>query len=182
MNTCSAHRPAVRRLCPGPGQVQAARPRAGFAEVDLSAAAESVADAYRPDAEEAGHVLIAGVAPGITLHGDQELLTQATANLIENALRHTPIGTRITLHLSENRRTGIELSVEDNGPGVAAEDLPRLVHRFYRGECSRTTPGNGLGLSLVAAVADLHGASLLLEASSPGLRAMLHIPAAGAGQ
>jgi len=163
-------------------QVEGASPRAGFAEVDLSAAAESVADAYRPDAEDAGHVLTADVAPGVTLLGDQELLTQAAANLVENALRHTPAGTRIILRLSGNRRTGIELSAEDDGPGVAAEDLPRLVHRFYRGERSRTTPGNGLGLSLVAAVADLHGASLLLEAGSLGLRATLRFPAAGAGR
>ena len=63
--------------------------------------------------------------------------------------------------------------MEDDGPGVAPEDLPRLTHRFYRGEHSRTTPGNGLGLSLVAAVADLHGAALHLAAGSPGLRARL---------
>jgi len=132
--------------------------------------------------QDAGHVLTANVAPGVTLLGDQELLTQAAANLVENALRHTPAGTRIILRLSGNRRTGIELSAEDDGPGVAAEDLPRLVHRFYRGERSRTTPGNGLGLSLVSAVADLHGASLLLEAGSPGLRATLRFPAAGAGR
>jgi len=174
LNTCAA----LLRIA----QVEGASPRAGFAEVDLSAAAESVADAYRPDAEDAGHVLTANVAPGVTLLGDQELLTQAAANLVENALRHTPAGTRIILRLSGNRRTGIELSAEDDGPGVAAEDLPRLVHRFYRGERSRTTPGNGLGLSLVSAVADLHGASLLLEAGSPGLRATLRFPAAGAGR
>ncbi|MDQ2803561.1 MAG: ATP-binding protein [Pseudomonadota bacterium] len=150
-------------------QVEGASPRAGFRDVDLSAVAEAVADAYRPDAEEAGHRLAAGVSPGIFVHGDQELLTQAVANLVENALRHTPAGTRIGVHLVQNRE-GVILNVEDDGPGATAEDLPRLTHRFYRGERSRTTPGNGLGLSLVAAVAELHGATLRLEGTEPGLR------------
>jgi len=159
-------------------QVEGASPRAGFAAVDLSAVAEAVADAYRPDAEEAGHVLTAEVAAGVTLHGDQELLTQASANLVENALRHTPAGTRIIVRLTGRTGAGAGacLSVEDNGPGVEADSLPRLVHRFYRGERSRTTPGNGLGLSLVAAVADLHGATLRLRNTEPGLRVSLLFP------
>jgi len=172
-------------------QVEGASPRAGFRDVDLSAMAEAVADAYRPDAEEAGHVFVAEVAPGIIVHGDQELLTQAVANLVENALRHTPAGTRIGIGLSRSNKAGgnragsggagsggagARLMVEDDGPGVGAEDLSRLTHRFYRGERSRTTPGNGLGLSLVAAVAELHGARLLLEGAGPGLRASLLFP------
>ena len=166
-------------------QVEGASPRAGFRDVDLSAMAEAVADAYRPDAEEAGHLLVAEVAPGIVVHGDQELLTQAAANLVENALRHTPTGTRIGIRLARSGKSGsnaagARLMVEDDGPGVGAEDLPRLTHRFYRGERSRTTPGNGLGLSLVAAVADLHGARLLLEGAGPGLRASLLFPGAQA--
>jgi len=149
-------------------QVEGASPRAGFGVVDLSAVADSIADAYRPDAEEAGHRLETDVAPGITVHGDQELLTQAAANLMENALRHTPPGTRIMVRVGD-AGAGPCLTVEDDGPGVAPADLPRLVHRFYRGERSRTTPGNGLGLSLVAAVADLHGATLRLHNAAPGL-------------
>ena len=158
-------------------QVEGASPRAGFGQVDLSAVAEAVADAYRPDAEDAGHVLTAAVVPGVTVHGDHELLTQAAANLVENALRHTPPGTRITLRLSGSQHAGVCLSVEDDGPGVGGEDLPRLVHRFYRGERSRTTPGNGLGLSLVAAVADLHGATLRLRNAGPGLWVSMVFPA-----
>ena len=109
------------------------------------------------------------------MHGDQELLTQALANLVENALRHTPPGTRIGVSLSRAPDAGARLVVEDDGPGVDAADLPRLTHRFYRGEGSRTTPGNGLGLSLVAAVAELHGAPLLLEQRKPGLRVTLRL-------
>ena len=157
-------------------QVEGASPRAGFGDVDLSAVAEAVADAYRPDAEEAGRVLLASVVPGVTVHGDQELLTQAAADLVENALRHTPSGTRISVRLSKQPAAGTCLAVGDDGPGVGTDDLPRLVHRFYREERSRTTPGNGLGLSLVAAVADLHGATLRLRNAEPGLWGSMTFP------
>ncbi len=82
---------------------------------------------------------------------------------MENALRHTPAGTIINVRLTD----------EDDGPGVLPEDLPHLTDRFYRGEQSRTTPGNGLGLSLVHAVADLHRARLDIEPLNPGLRVNL---------
>ena len=160
-------------------QVEGASPRAGFRGVDLSAVVESVVDAYRPDAEEATHRLVARVTPGVVVHGDQELLTQAIANLMENALRHTPAGTLIAVSLSRDD-AGDCLAVVDDGPGVAPGDMPRLADRFYRGERSRTTPGNGLGLSLVAAVADLHGATLQLQHAAPGLRATLRLPHARA--
>jgi signal transduction histidine kinase len=154
-------------------QVEGASPRALFRSVDLSSVAESIADAYRPDAEDCGQQLDSSIKPGITVHGDQELLTQALANLVENALRHTPGGTRIELRLETDDISGVRLTVKDDGPGVERADLPRLTGRFYRGESSRTTPGNGLGLSLVAAVAELHHASLLLETGPPGFRATM---------
>ncbi len=124
--------------------------RAGFRDVDLSAVVDSVVDAYRPDAEEAAHRLVARVTPSIVVRGDRELLTQAVANLVENALRHTPAGTLIGVQLAREG-DGNCLAVVDDGPGVPPGDIPRLADRFYRGERSRTTPGNGLGLSLVAA-------------------------------
>ncbi len=162
-------------------QVEGASPRAGFRDVDLSAVADAVADAYQPDAEEGGRHLKSDVAAGVAIRGDQELLTQALANLVENALRHTPPGTRIGVSLRPGCGAGACLAVEDDGPGVAPEDLPRLTHRFYRGEHSRTTPGNGLGLSLVAAVADLHGAALHLAPGTPGLRVRLCFRARAGG-
>jgi signal transduction histidine kinase len=158
-------------------QVEGASPRAGFRDVNLSAVTETVADAYRLDAEDADHQLTATIFPGITVSGDQELLTQALANLVENALRHTPSGTRIRVRLTGSSEAGVLLAVEDDGPGAAAVDLPRLTDRFYRGERSRTTPGNGLGLSLVSAVAELHGAKLSVDAMEPGLRISLLFPA-----
>ncbi len=162
-------------------QVEGASPQSGFRRVDLSSAAEAVSDAYRPDVEQASHTLGASVAPGVHVMGDQELLTQALANLVENALRHTPAGTHIALALRRDADGAVSLSVRDDGPGVATEDLPRLTARFYRAEHSRTTPGNGLGLSLVAAVAELHGAALLLRDASPGLHAELRFPPGTAG-
>ena len=157
-------------------QVEGGSPRANFAQVDLSAITETVADAYRPDAELGGHHLTVVVAPGIVVSGDQELLTQTVANLLENALRHTPPGTNITVRLRENPE---RLSVEDDGPGVPLEELPRLPDRFYRGERSRTAPGNGLGLSLVSAVAELHRARLSFDSLQPGLRVSLLFPVQG---
>jgi signal transduction histidine kinase len=159
-------------------QVEGSSSRAGLSDVDLAAVAETVADAYRPDAEEAGHALTATISQGVVVSGDKELLTQALANLVENGLRHTPPGTRIDVRLEGSCEAGARLSVEDDGPGVAEADLARLTDRFYRGESSRTTPGNGLGLSLVSAVADLHGATLDLNAMKPGLRVTLSFQAA----
>ncbi|MBW4023986.1 MAG: HAMP domain-containing protein [Proteobacteria bacterium] len=157
-------------------QVEGASPRSAFRDVDISAVIDAVVDAYRPDAEDAGHVIEADAEPGIIVHGDRELLTQAVANLVENVLRHTPSGTVMRLQL-RRERAGCWLTVEDDGPGVAVDDLPRLTHRFYRGERSRTTVGNGLGLSLVSAVAELHGCRLAIESLSPGLRVSLHFRA-----
>jgi signal transduction histidine kinase len=156
--------------------------RPGFGDVDLTAVAETVADAYRPDAEEAGHALTATISQGVVVSGDKELLTQALANLVENALRHTPPGTRIDVRLGGSSEIGARLSIEDDGPGVAEADLPHLTDRFYRGESSRTTPGNGLGLSLVSAVAELHGATLDLNVTGPGLRVILAFPIVRGGR
>ncbi|MDP9096718.1 MAG: ATP-binding protein [Pseudomonadota bacterium] len=151
-------------------QVEGASPRAGFGALDLSAVAAAVVDAYRPDAEEGGHRIVAAIIPTAVVEGDQELLTQALANLMENGLRHTPTGTCITVVVDADSNEGFRITVEDDGPGVRPHDMPRLADRFYRAEPSRTTPGNGLGLSLVAAVADLHEATLQIEAADPGLR------------
>jgi len=157
-------------------QVEGAASREGFADIDLSALAETVADAYRPDAEDAGYRLVTSIGASIVVRGDRELLTQALANLLENALRHTPSGSRIEIRTAGNGRTGAWLAVGDNGPGVAEADLNRLTERFYRGERSRTMPGNGLGLSLVGAVAELHGAKLRLEQLNPGFRVSICFP------
>ncbi len=157
-------------------QVESGSQRSLFARVNLSALTEAVANAYRPDAEEGNYRLVSPIAPNIFVTGDQELLTQAVANLLENALRHTPPGTRIEVRLRDRGEAGVVLAVEDDGPGVAEAELPRLADRFYRAQRSRTASGNGLGLSLVSAIAELHGATLSLSALSPGFRAAIAIP------
>ena len=158
-------------------EVEAALPLTEFRGVDLSVVVRSVTEAYRLDAEGSGHQLITIISPQLKVSGDPDLLAQALANLLENALRHTPSGTRIRVHLSGSFRRRVLLSVEDDGPGVAAADLSRLTDRFYRAERSRTTAGNGLGLSLVSAIAELHGAKLSVHTTNPGLRVSLQFPA-----
>ncbi|HJS86138.1 MAG TPA: HAMP domain-containing sensor histidine kinase [Acetobacteraceae bacterium] len=166
-------------------EVEAGAQRAAFRWVDLSRLAETVADAFAPVAEDEGRALRAEIAPGVTVHGDQELLTQMLANLVENALRHTPPGSRVRVLLAEQASgdpaSGPVLSVEDNGTGIPENERGRVLRRFHRLEQSRTTPGSGLGLSLVAAVAELHGARLGLEDAGPGLRVSLAFPAGHPG-
>ena len=156
-------------------QVEGFSPRDAFEDIDFSAIAETVVDAYGPDAAEAGYILTGYIAHGVRLMGDRELLTQALANLVENALRHTPKGTQIKVLLGREPE-GVSLSVADDGPGAAPSDLPRLKDRFYRADRSRSSSGNGLGLALVAAVVDLHGGSLNLSNEGPGLAASIHFP------
>jgi signal transduction histidine kinase len=151
-------------------EVEAGAQRAAFCRVDVSAAVETVVDAFAPSAEDEGRRITADIAPGIAVHGDKELLTQMLVNLVENALRHTPIGTEVRLSLARSGRRQVVLAVQDNGPGIPHDERERVLRRFYRLDHSRTTRGSGLGLSLVAAVAELHGAALRLEDAGPGLR------------
>lgn len=152
--------------------VEARERRAGFAEHDLSAVFHDVFETYRPVADDAGYTLRAEIESGLRLSCDRSLVVQSLVNLIENALHHTPIGTNIVVGL---RRSGLRMVgyVQDNGPGIPVADRRRVLGRFVRLVSSRTAPGNGLGLALVAAVADLHGMEVALEDADPGLRVVL---------
>lgn len=150
-------------------QVEAGAQRSAFRKIDLSDVMRSVAEAYEAVAEEKEHRLESTIADGVELFGDRDLLVQLFANLIENALTHTPAGSTIRLAL-ERSSNGIVAIVADNGPGIPAEEHDKVFQRFYRLESSRTTPGTGLGLSLVAAVAKLHGAHIDVSDNQPGLR------------
>ncbi len=108
--------------------------------------------------------------------GQRSLISQALANLVDNAIKYTPPGGEVTIAASETP-SGVELSVADSGPGIPAEDRARVMERFVRLEASRNSPGTGLGLSLVAAVARLHDAAFTLADNHPGLRATLLFPA-----
>lgn len=150
-------------------QVNAGARRSAFRRVDLSEVVRSVAEAYTPSAEDGGRHLSSALDENIEVHGDRDLLMQMFANLVENALTHTPEGALITISLQRTVE-GAVASVADDGPGVPADERERIFHRFYRREASRTTPGTGLGLSLVAAVAKLHGARIEVSDNRPGLR------------
>lgn len=153
-------------------QVESGTQRAGFAQVDLSAIAQSVAEVHAPAAEERGQALAAEIAPGVALTGDPALLTQMLSNLVENAIRHGRAGGRVELRL-----TARELVVADDGPGIPATERDAVFRRFHRLDAARSTPGSGLGLALVRAVAELHGIGLVLEDAAPGLRVRLTLPA-----
>lgn len=114
--------------------------------------------------------------PGLCVEGDRELLTQMLANLAENAIRHAGDGARIEIALS-GEPAGPVLAVADDGPGIPEAERANVLKRFYRLESSRTTPGSGLGLSLVAAIVDLHGATIALQDNRPGLRVVVRFAA-----
>jgi signal transduction histidine kinase len=149
----------------------------GFRPIDLSALVEDVGDGFLPALTDSGHPLCWEVEPGVVVHGDRELLAQAVANLLDNARVHTPAGTKVALALDANEEWA-RLSVADDGPGVPSADRHNILRRFYRGEASRTTPGNGLGLSLVAAVAAAHAGDVAINADRPGLRVTIVLPRA----
>jgi signal transduction histidine kinase len=165
-------------------RAEAGRPEGTPEPFDLSAAVTDMVELYAPVAEEKSLVLTGDVAPDISLTGFRQLMSQALGNLIDNAIKYTPDGGHISVLLK--RRDGRdELIVADTGPGVPEADRDRVLDRFVRLEASRNSPGSGLGLSLVRAVARLHGADLTLEDNLPGLRVILRFPADsidGAGQ
>jgi signal transduction histidine kinase len=153
-------------------QIEAGMRKAGFTSVALSDLLDGLIETYQPVAEENGQILQGRITPGIRVHGDRELLTQLFANLIENAIGHSPAGAEISVEAALAPRE-ILVTVADNGPGIPAEFRRKVLQPFYRLEASRTTPGSGLGLSLVAAIATLHGVALDLQDNDPGLRYFL---------
>ena len=151
--------------------------RAAFRPVDLAAVARMVVETFAPSAEEGGRTLELESEGSVTVEGDQELIGQMLVNLVENGLRHTPVGSVIRVGVDRAAYAPM-LRVTDNGPGVPQAERDRLFDRFYRLERSRSTPGSGLGLALAAAVAHLHGAQISLADAGPGLEAQVRFPPA----
>lgn len=160
------------------GQIESGARHAAFSDVDLAQIVSAVAEAYVPVAEDRGQQLQVVVNSAPAIRGDRELLTQMAANLIENAINHCPAGVVITVALEQDAAIPV-LCIADTGPGIPAAELDKVLRRFYRLEASRTTPGSGLGLALVKAIAELHGASVELSDNRPGLRVTVRFPAAG---
>jgi signal transduction histidine kinase len=159
-------------------QIESGARRAAFRPSDLSAIGHTVVEAFAPSAEDAQQTLRLEGDASVPVVGDPELLTQMLVNLVENALRHAGPGADIRVAAARGE-SAATLAVIDNGPGVPSQERERLFDRFYRLERSRSTPGSGLGLALVAAVARLHGAEVRLLSAEPGLEARVTFPAAG---
>ena len=158
-------------------QIESGARRSGFGVVDLSELLGTVAELYRSSAEEKRQAFLLSVADNLNVGGDRELLLQLFANLVENAIKHSPPESRITLSAwQEPGRACVEIA--DNGPGIPAQLRSKVLQRFFRLESSRTTQGSGLGLSLAHAVVKLHEASMELSHNDPGLKVVVAMPAA----
>lgn len=160
-------------------RLEAGNAREGLADFDAAEAVRDVAELYEPLAEEAGVSLEVSVEDDLPIHGSRELLGQAMANLLDNALKYGSAagGAPQTISVAAHRNDGeVRITVADRGPGIPETDRRRVLERFVRLETARSRPGFGLGLSLAAAVARLHGGILLLEDNAPGLRVILALP------
>ena len=133
-----------------------------------------VVELYESGGGGAGIRWLSKPRPTLPAYGDKALIQQAVANLLDNAVKFSPSGATVRLDASAGRAAVI--AVCDQGPGIPESERGKATARFYRGETARSTPGSGLGLSLVAAVAQLHGGELRLEDNAPGLRAVLVLP------
>jgi signal transduction histidine kinase len=148
-------------------EVESGARRAGFTDADLSAVVADAVELYEPMAEAKGVRLTAETDGPVELRGDPGLLFEAVANLVDNALKFTPSGGCVTARcFGADGAVGFEVS--DTGPGIPEDEADAVLRRFYRAEASRNTPGSGLGLSLVAAVARLHGMDLSIGDAQPG--------------
>jgi hypothetical protein len=154
--------------------------RSGFVRVDAAAVAAEVVEFYEPAAEEKG-VAFTFASEGVAaVAGDPVLLAQALSNLIDNSLKCVAANGAISVCVARRADGAVEIAVTDDGPGITEADKPRATERFFRGDTSRGTPGVGLGLAIVDAVAKLHGGALQLLDNHPGLRAQMVLPVTAA--
>ena len=159
---------------------------ANHVELDAGAIVHDMAELYEPAAEERGLTLNVSAEGPLGFRGHRELIGQALANLIDNALKYgggdeKPAQASVEI-VAQAFADRVEISVADHGPGIPAKDRGRVLERFVRLEAARTRPGSGLGLSLAAAVARLHGGQLRIEDNEPGLRVVLALPRGGERQ
>ncbi|MBN8951414.1 MULTISPECIES: ATP-binding protein [unclassified Rhizobium] len=158
-------------------QIEAGARKTRFKAIDLGQIMASVAEIYAEVAEDSMQALtLTPLAAGpCMINGDRELLTQLFVNLVENAITHCPAGTTIVMSLTQDAHH-YRACVSDSGPGIPEAERELVFRRLYRLDKSRTTPGNGLGLSLVKAIADLHAARIALDDNRPGLQVKLYFP------
>src|ERR1700729_1750372 len=157
-------------------EIDAGMRRSGFVSLDATDLAANAVEFYAPAAELKSIDLVFRSAGPLRVSGDPVLLAQAMSNLIDNALKYAPVRGSIEVAVQKRDDLRAEISVADNGPGIDDAEKTKVMQRFYRGDASRGTPGVGLGLSLVQAVAKLHGSALELLDNGPGLRVVMTVP------
>ncbi|HWE75578.1 MAG TPA: ATP-binding protein [Stellaceae bacterium] len=150
-------------------QLETSERRAHFTDIDLTDLLRTAVELYAPMAEEKAQSIVEKIDDGLTIRGDRELLLQLFANVLENAVRHSPQQALIEIGGQRLMDETVVVSVRDNGPGIPEDMRSKVFQRFFRLEPSRTTPGSGLGLSLVKAIASLHNISVELLSNEPGL-------------
>lgn len=150
--------------------------RSGFRRVELAPMTIELMELYEPLAEEKNIALTVEAPPEPAVRGDPDLLAQSIGNLVDNAIKYTPCGGQVSLRIAPITRDQVEIAVTDSGPGIAEADKARVTERFYRGNRDAGTEGIGLGLSVVDAVARLHGGTLSMSDNRPGLVAVLTLP------
>ena len=165
---------AILRLA----EIDSGTRRTGFKPFDVTEVIEEAVEFYCPVGQLKGITLEARCNGDLTIHGDSLLLAQALGNLIDNALKYAGDGGKIVVSGQKNDANCVDIVVADNGPGIAAQDMGKVADRFFRADPSRSSPGIGLGLAIVSAVAKLHGGLLVLSNNAPGLRATIKIAAA----
>ena len=156
-------------------RLEAGASKAEFEPIDIADLAHEVAETYDVVVEDSGRELKVETRKPATLQGDRVLLIQMLANLVENSIRHTPVGTEMTIVASER-----EFGLADTGPGIPPEEFDKVIQPMYRLEKNRTSDGAGMGLSLVKTIAELHGGQLVLsgvqESQTPGLFVRAEFP------
>jgi signal transduction histidine kinase len=167
-------------------RAEAGPARDDMVEFDAAEIAHDIGELYEPVAEEKGIVLKVDADTAAPVHGNRELVSQALANLVDNAIKYAEprektengaLAEIVVRALNEGER--VLLTVADNGPGIPEADRSRVLERFVRLEQSRSQPGSGLGLSLASAVARLHGGELTLSDNEPGLKSIIALPRGG---
>lgn len=158
-------------------EIEAGALYGGFVPVNLSALVRGIGDEFILVTEDRGQSFTVAVADALWIDGDTALLTQMVVNIVENAIRHCAAGTAMTLSLEQAGTGTVRLEMTDSGPGIPEAEHERVFQRFVRLDRSRQTPGHGLGLPLVCAIATLHGGRVKLFDNAPGLRVRVDLPA-----
>ena len=151
------------------------RAKDDFTHTSLSDICEDLAELYDVLSEDGEHTFAASIEPDLDIMGNRQLIAQAITNLLDNAVKYTPSGGNIRLS-AEKRGDNILINVADNGKGIPPDKRDDVLKRFVRLDSARSTPGNGLGLSLVSAIVALHNGSLTLHDNKPGLRIQITLP------